>query len=129
MVNQILAHVGNTPFDLIDYARSKGMLVEAYSPVAHGAVLDDRDLAALAGRYGVTVAQLCIRYCLQLGMLPLPKTVDPGHMRSNAAVDFEISDADMEILKNVGDSTDYGEAAMFPVFGKKRKADAPTRER
>jgi diketogulonate reductase-like aldo/keto reductase len=77
MVNQILAHVGNTPFDLIDYSRSKGMLVEAYSPVAHGAVLNNLELAALASKYGVGVPQLCIRYCLQLGLLPLPKTVNP----------------------------------------------------
>ena len=48
MVNQILAHVGSTPFDLIDYARSKGILVEAYSPVAHGALLDNDDVSALA---------------------------------------------------------------------------------
>ena len=49
-VNQILAHIGNTPFDLIDYSKSKGMLVEAYSPVAHGAVLDNADLRAMAAR-------------------------------------------------------------------------------
>jgi diketogulonate reductase-like aldo/keto reductase len=123
MVNQILAHVGNIPFDLIDYSRSKGMLVEAYSPVAHGAVLKNRDLAALAGKYSVSIPQLCIRYCLQLGLLPLPKTTNPEHMRSNIAVDFMISDADMETLKNAQNSTDYGEASTFPVFGKKRRID------
>jgi diketogulonate reductase-like aldo/keto reductase len=123
MVNQILAHVGNTPFDLIDYSRSKGMLVEAYSPVAHGAVLNNPKLATLAKKYDVGIAQLCIRYCLQLGLLPLPKTVNPEHMRSNAAVDFVISDVDLETLKNAENSTDYGEASMFPVFGKKRQIE------
>lgn len=117
VVNQILAHVGNTPFDLIEYTQSKGILVEAYSPVAHGAALNNRDLAALAEKYGVTVAQLCIRYCVQLGLLPLPKTMNPEHMRSNAAVDFEISVADMETLKNAV-LKDYGQANMFPVFGR-----------
>lgn len=120
MVNQILAHIGNTPFDLIEYSRSKGLLVEAYSPVAHGAVLNNPEFAALAGKYGVGTPQLCIRYCLQLGLLPLPKTVNPEHMRSNADVDFVISDADMDTLKNAESSTDYGEASMFPVFSKKR---------
>lgn len=119
MVNQILAHVSNTPFDLIDYSRSKGILVEAYSPVAHGAVLDNRDLGALAEKYGVSIAQLCIRYCLQLGLLPLPKSVNPEHMRGNVAVDFEISDADMETLRNAEPIKDYGEASRFPVFGVK----------
>lgn len=123
MVNQILAHVGNTPFDLIDYSHSKGILVEAYSPVAHGAILNDAGLGAIAERYGVSVAQLCIRYCLQLDLLPLPKTLNPAHMRDNVAVDFVISDADMDALKGIQDRTDYGEASKFPVFGKKRQAE------
>lgn len=121
MVNQILAHVGSTPFDLIDYSRSRGMLVEAYSPVAHGAVLNNAELAVLAEKYGVGVPQLCIRYCLQLDLLPLPKTVNPTHMRSNVALDFVISDADMNTLKTAEPDTDYGAASMFPVFGKKRQ--------
>lgn len=124
MVDQVLAHVGNTPFDLIDYARSKGIVVQAYSPVAHGAVLKDAGLAEMAGRYGVSVPQLCIRYCLQLGLLPLPKTVNPGHMRDNAAIDFTISDDDMAALCSAHDGTDYGEASRFPVFGKKRHAES-----
>ncbi|MDB5697944.1 MAG: 2,5-diketo-D-gluconic acid reductase [Alphaproteobacteria bacterium] len=120
MANQILTHVGNTPFDLIDYCRSKGILVEAYSPVAHGAVLENARLRALAGKYEVSVAQLCIRYCLQLGLLPLPKTTNPAHMRDNAGVDFEISGPDMEALKSLEDETDYGAASIFPVFGRSR---------
>jgi diketogulonate reductase-like aldo/keto reductase len=123
MVNQILAHVGNTPFDLIDYSRSKGMLVEAYSPVAHGAALSDPELGSLAQQYEVSVAQLCIRYCLQLGLVPLPKTATAAHMRDNAAIDFVISDADMETLRKAENNTNYGEASAFPVFGKKRQAD------
>jgi diketogulonate reductase-like aldo/keto reductase len=123
MVNQILAHVGNTPFDLIDYTRSKGILVEAYSPVAHGALLNTAGLRALAEKYGVSVAQLCIRYCLQLGLLPLPKTTSAAHMRDNAAVDFVISDAEIETLKGAKDNMDYGKASMFPVFGKRREID------
>lgn len=121
MVNQVLAHVGSTPFDLIDYSQSKRILVEAYSPVAHGAVLKHASLRAMADRYGVSVAQLCIRYCLQLGLLPLPKTLNPAHMRDNVAVDFVISDADMNGLLATQEGTDYGEAGMFPVFGKKRQ--------
>lgn len=123
MVNQILAHVGSTPFDLIDYSRSQGLLVEAYSPVAHGAALQNAGLGALARKYDVDVAQLCIRYCMQLGLLPLPKTTNPDHMRSNAAVDFEISGADMETLKAVDGDMDYGAASVFPVFGKRRHID------
>lgn len=128
MVNQVLAHAGNTPFDLIEYSRSKGILVEAYSPVAHGAVLKDAGLRTMAERYSMSIPQLCIRYCLQLGLLPLPKTVNPAHMRDNAAVDFMISDADMDALRSARDGTDYGEARTFPVFGKKRQVEPTTGE-
>jgi diketogulonate reductase-like aldo/keto reductase len=128
MVDQVLAHVCNTPFDLINYAQSKGIVVQAYSPVAHGAVLRDARLAGMAARYGVSVAQLCIRYCLQLGLLPLPKTLNPAHMRDNAAVDFTISDDDMAALRSGHEWTDYGEASVFPVFGKKRQVEPATGE-
>lgn len=119
MVNQLLVHVSNTPFDLIRYSESCGMLVEAYSPVAHGEMLKNPEVKAMASRYGVTVPQLCIRYTLQLGTLPLPKTADPNHMRENAMVDFTISEADMELLKNIEHIQDYGEFSVFPVYGGK----------
>ena len=116
MVNQVLAHIGNTPFDLIEYCASKGILVEAYSPIAHGALLGNDAVASLAKQYDVSVAQLSIRYALQLGLLPLPKTANPAHMKDNAGVDFTISDADMETLKGL-QVRDYGDANRFPVYG------------
>ncbi|PPJ21181.1 2,5-diketo-D-gluconic acid reductase [Nocardia nova] len=115
-VNQLLVHVGNTPADLIAYCDDENILVEAYSPIAHGEILENQDLAAMADRYGVTVPQLCIRYTLQLGTLPLPKTANPDHMRSNAQVDFVIADDDMRALRNMEQFQDYGESSRFPVF-------------
>lgn len=119
MVNQLLVHASNTPFELIEYAQSKGILVEAYSPIAHGEAMKNKTIAEMASKYGVTVPQLCIRYTLQMGTLPLPKTANPEHMRSNTQVDFIISDADMEVLKNLEHIKDYGESSFFPVFGGK----------
>lgn len=115
MINQVLAHVGNTPFDLIDYAKSNGMLVEAYSPIAHGKILDNAEIGAIAEKYDVSVPQLCIRYILQLDLLALPKTANPDHMKSNADVDFEISAEDMDALKSLT-AKDYGDASVFPVY-------------
>jgi diketogulonate reductase-like aldo/keto reductase len=117
-VNQVLAHVGNTPSDLIAYCESRGVLVEAYSPIAHGEMLKNVDVAAIAERYGVTVPQLCIRYTLQLGTVSLPKTANPDHMRSNAEVGFVISDADMDALRGMK-AQDYGEHSGFPVYSGK----------
>lgn len=119
MVNQVLAHIGNTPFDLIDFCQNNEILVEAYSPVAHGQLLRNDAVISMAQKYGVTVAQLAIRYDLQLGLLPLPKTANPAHMTNNAAVEFIIEDADMSVLKNVEKITDYGRDGYMPVFGGK----------
>lgn len=121
MVNQLLIHAGNTPFELIDYCKSKNILVEAYSPIAHGAALTNLTITAMAQKYKVSIAQLCIRYTLQLETLPLPKTANPNHMRDNLGVDFVIQDADMAVLKNMPKIEDYGEHSYFPVFGGKKK--------
>ncbi len=121
MVNQILAHISNTPADLITYSQQNDILVEAYSPVAHGELIKNRDLIQMAAKYGVSVPQLSIRYCLELGLLPLPKTANPAHMKNNAEVDFKITAEDMEFLKNMEQIKDYGEASMFPVYGGKLK--------
>jgi len=119
MVNQILAHISNTPKDLIDYTKNKGVLVEAYSPIAHGELLKNEEVADIAEKYDVSIPQLGIRYILQLGLLPLPKTTNPDHMKSNADVNFVISDEDMDRLLNVEQIEDYGDASMMPVYGGK----------
>lgn len=117
MVNQILAHIGNTPFDLIDYCQRHDILVEAYSPVAHGELLKHQTVIKMAEKYGVSVPQLAIRYCLELGLLPLPKTANPTHMKTNAMLDFSLTNEDMAQLKQLEKIKDYGEASLFPVFG------------
>ena len=119
VVNQLLVHISNTPHDLIAYSEEKGMKVQAYSPIAHGQILKNPELVAVAERYGVTVPQLCIRYTIQLGLISLPKTGNVNHMKSNAEVDFIISDEDMEELKTVERIKDYGEFSCFPVFSGK----------
>ena len=118
-VNQILLHISNTDLGLLDYCRARNIQVEAYSPIAHGEALKNPAIAALAEKYGVSAAQLCIRYVLQLGTVALPKTADPAHMASDAAVDFVISDADMEALKHMERISSYGEFNIFPVFSGK----------
>lgn len=115
-VNQILVHISKTPAELIAYSQQHGMLVEAYSPMAHGELFKNRRVADLARKYGVSLAQLSIRYTLQLGLVSLPKTANPDHMRTNADVDFEIDDDDMAFLQHIEDIADYGDASGFPVY-------------
>lgn len=119
MVNQILLHISNTDKDLVDYCKEQNIQVEAYSPIAHGEALKNPAIAAMAQKYGVTAAQLCIRYVIQLGTMALPKTADPAHMKDNAAVDFIISDADMDALVHMDRIQSYGDFNVFPVFSGK----------
>ena len=119
MVNQILLHISNTDKDLVDYCKEQNIQVEAYSPIAHGEALKNPAIAAMAQKYGVTAAQLCIRYVIQLGTVALPKTADPAHMKDNAAVDFVISDADMDALVHMDRIQSYGDFNVFPVFSGK----------
>lgn len=119
MVDQILLHISNTDLGLLDTCRTQDILVEAYSPIAHGEALKNPMIAEMAAKYGVSAAQLCIRYVLELGAVALPKTADPEHMKANAAVDFDITPDDMELLKKAAPIKDYGEFSFFPVFSGK----------
>ena len=121
MVNQILTHIANTQFDLIDYCQKNNIVVEAYSPIAHGELLKNKVVQDMAKKYNVSIAQLCIRYTLQLGLVSLPKTTNPLHMQENANVDFVISKSDMQKLIKIQPIDNYGEYSYFPVFSGKIK--------
>lgn len=118
MVNQVLAHIGNTPFELIAFCKAQEIVVEAYSPIAHGELLKDARLQEMAKKYNVSVPQLCIAYVLELGLVALPKSANPKHIAENAKIDFKIAQSDMEMLKNLT-FKDYGEHSYFPVFSGK----------
>lgn len=117
MVNQILLHVSNTQFELLDYCQKNDIVVEAYSPIGHGEVLKNKELIDMANKYHVSVAQLCIKYALELNTIALPKASNPVHMKNNYELDFNISDEDMEILKNIKKIENYGDSSYFPVYG------------
>ena len=99
MVNQIEFHPGFMQRECTDFCRANGILVEAWSPLGTGRMLNNETLKGIAARYGKSVAQLCIRWALQHGVLPLPKSVTPERIRENLDVfGFEISDADMQTI-------------------------------
>ena len=101
MVNQIKFHIGHTLDEDVKYCKDNGILVEAYSPIETGKLLNKIDILNVANKYQKTVAQICIRYCLQKGTLPLPKSQTTSHIYSNTELDFEISEEDMEYLDRV----------------------------
>lgn len=104
---------------LLDFCKHEQIQVEAYSPIAHGEALKNPIITELAAKYGVSAAQLCIRYVLQLGTIALPKTANPEHMKNNADVDFVITDTDFQTLLQMEELRDYGAYNIFPVFSGK----------
>ncbi|MBQ9784230.1 MAG: aldo/keto reductase [Clostridia bacterium] len=98
-VNQIEFHPGQMQTETLEFCRAHNILIEAWSPLGRGRMLSNETLIALAEKYGKTVAQLCLRWCLQNGTLPLPKSVTPSRIAENADIfDFSISDVDMALI-------------------------------
>lgn len=118
MANQILCHIGNTPIDVIKFCQMNDIVVEAYSPIAHGRALEDKSIEKFAKKYGVSVAQLCIKYTLQLNTISIPKASSKEHIVDNTKLDFVISDEDMMELIKLNE-IDYGDDKFWPVFNKR----------
>ena len=106
LVNQIRFFVGFTQPETTAYCQDNGILVEGYSPLATGAILDNQQVRAIADKYDRTVAQLCIRYLLEHDVLPLPKTTSAARMGENADVDFAISADDLAYLDTLVDTAE-----------------------
>ena len=102
MVNQIKVCPGQPQKELADYSRSLGMVVEGYSPLGTGGIFKNAEIQQLAEKYGRTVAQVCIRWCLQQGVVPLPKSVTFARIEENSKIfDFTLSDEDLERIANL----------------------------
>ncbi len=101
-INQIKFCPGINQKKVADYSSEKGMLLEAYSPMGTGAVFSNQDMIALSHKYNKSIAQLCIRYSLQNGYIPLPKSVTPDRIKDNTNVfDFELTPADMKKIESI----------------------------
>lgn len=102
MINQLEIHPGFLQEELCNFCNENDIVVEAYSPLGSGEVLKNEVLLNLSVKYNKSVAQLCIRWCLQNNTLPLPKSVTESRIIENSQVfDFQISDEDMIIMNNI----------------------------
>jgi len=105
-VNQIRWFIGNTQDETTRYCHAHDILVEGYSPLATGKLLEDDRLSGIAEKYGKSVAQLSIRYLLEKDVLPLPKSVTPERIEANAQLDFDLDSGDVEALDHLSNSVD-----------------------
>ena len=101
MVDQIEFHPGYVQWETVEFCRASQILVEAWSPLGRQRLADDPLLAELAGKYGVSQAQICLRFALDCGVVPLPKSADAGRMRQNLALDFVLEAEDLERLRTM----------------------------
>lgn len=99
MVNQIRLCPGDTQDELVKYCRERNILLEAYSPLGTGQIFKVSEMQVLAEKYHKSIAQICIRWSLQNGFLPLPKSVTAERISENIDVfGFELSDEDISLI-------------------------------
>lgn len=104
MVNQIEFHPGYAQEEVVAFCKANNILVEAWSPLGSGSVLQNETLIAIAEKYSISVAQLCIKWCLSHDTLPLPKSVNKERTAQNLDVfSFELSKEDVETIDNMGE--------------------------
>ena len=101
-VNQIEFHPGYTQQEVVDFCKEKGIAIEAWSPIGSGRLLKDENLKDIAEKYDVSPAILCIQFCLQSGVIVLPKSENPVNIKNNLHFErFKISESDMKALKTL----------------------------
>lgn len=98
MLDQIEFHPGYTQWDTVSFAQSHGICVEAWSPFARGRLNEDALLVTLAEKYDVSVQTICLSFACQCGVIPLPKSTDPGRIRQNLAL-VRLDENDIEKIK------------------------------
>ena len=112
MVNQIEFHPGWMQPEVLEWCRRNNVVVEGWSPLGRTRVLEDPLLVGIARRYGKSVAQICLRWAVQHGVVPLPKSVSPERMKSNLDIfDFSLTAADMRLIDSMPPT---GESGLTP---------------
>jgi diketogulonate reductase-like aldo/keto reductase len=103
--NQIEVHPFINQDKLISACKKRGMAVVAYVPIARGKVPGAEALDRIGKAHGKSAAQVSLRYLVQLGLIPIPRTASPAHLKENIEVfDFKLSDAEMAALKKLNDT-------------------------
>lgn len=112
MVNQIEFHPGMLQEETVEFCKKHHILVEAWAPFSNGQILTNPVLKEIADKYKKSVAQLSLRWIIQKGIVPLPKSVTPERIKSNLEVfDFEISEQDVDRIDRL---TDCGGSGLHP---------------
>lgn len=101
MVDQVEFHPGYTQWETVEFAKAHNIQIEAWSPLGRQRLAENPLLLELAGKYGVSLAQICLKFALQCGVIPLPKSADPRRVRQNLELDFTLSEEDMRHIHSM----------------------------
>ena len=102
IINQIEYHPGFMQKETVEYCKKNNIIVEAWSPLGSGSMLDNEQLKDIANKYNKSVAQICIKWCLQNGIVPLPKSTNKNRIKENINVyNFTISTEDMNFINSM----------------------------
>lgn len=102
MVDQLRLCPGVTQPEIVQYCKANQIAIEAYSPFGTGSVFKSPELQPLCEKYGKNVGQICLRWSIQMGFIPLPKSVTPARIRENLDVfDFELDAQDMKLISDL----------------------------
>lgn len=101
MVNQIEYHPGYLQEKVVDLCKSNDILVEAWSPIGSGRMLDNELLISIANAHQTNVGAVCIQFCLQTGVLPLPKSTSEKNIKNNLIQENQLTDEEIASIKNM----------------------------
>lgn len=108
-VNQVELHPWHQQADLRAWHAAHGIVTTTWSPLAHGAVLDEPTIVEIAGAHGRTPAQTILRWHAQLGNAVIPRAVSPGQIREHiASFDFELSEEEMATIGSLDRGREIG---------------------
>lgn len=116
VVDQLELHPGYTQQAAQDYLKQNSIIPQAWSPLGRGSMMANDILSIFAKKYGKSVAQISIKFLITEGIMPIVKSGNIDRMKQNMDIfDFEISDEDMSIIRNMPQNTWLGEHPDFAI--------------
>lgn len=101
LVDQLELHIGYAQHFAVSYCKENDIVVQAWAPLSRGSITGDATFSAIARKYNKTASQICLRYLVQKGIIPIVKASNPEHMKQNMEIfDFELSFEEMSLLES-----------------------------
>lgn len=107
MVNQIELHPQSAKNEMLAYCKENNIQLVAWSPIMRGKIFSNKIVIALAEKYKKTIAEIVLRWHIQRGVIPIPKSSNEDRIKENLAIfDFEISGEDMDAINSLNEGYD-----------------------